>query len=86
MFSPARKISSHINSKPLSYALKVRITATVACVSVLGFFILTRDLLIFLEMKAAISVVFVLFCLLLPSEGASNADKNASTSSKVRPE
>ena len=33
-------------------------------------------------MKAAISVSFVLFCLLLPSEGASNDDKNASPSTK----
>ena len=35
-------------------------------------------------MKAAISVSFVLFCLLLFSEGASNDDKNASPSTKVR--
>ena len=35
-------------------------------------------------MKVAISVSFVLFCLLLPSEGASNDDKNASPSTKVR--
>ena len=35
-------------------------------------------------MKAAISVSFVLFGLLLPSEGASNVDKSASPSTKVR--
>ena len=55
-----------------------------SCVSVLGFLILTFDLFISLEMKAAISVLFVLFCLLLPSEGASNDEKNVSTSTKVR--
>jgi len=33
-------------------------------------------------MKAAISVIFVLFCLLLPSQGGSNDDKNVSTSTK----
>ena len=61
--------------------LKVKLTAT--AVFQCRTFILSRDLLIFLEMKAAISV-FVLFCLLLPSEGASNDDKNFSTSAKVR--
>ena len=53
------------------------------CFSV-GFLILTLDLLIFLEMKGAISVLFALFCLLLLSEGAANGDKNVSTSTKVR--
>ena len=63
--------------------LKVRVTAT-AVFQCWVVFILARDLLIFLEMKAAISVIFVLFCLLLPSEGGLNDDKNVSTSTKVR--
>ena len=62
--------------------LEVRVTLTV--VFQCWFFYLTSDLLIFPEMKAAIAVLFVLFCLLLPSDGASSDDKNASISTKVR--
>ena len=35
-------------------------------------------------MKAAIASFFVLFCLLLPSDGVSSDEKNVSTSTKVR--
>ena len=69
----------NINLKPLSCAHESQLS----CLSV-ELFIFTLDLLVILEMKAAISVSFVLFCLLLPTEGASNDDQNVSPSTKVR--
>ena len=83
LFSLARKISLNINSKTLYCALRSQSYHN-SCVSVLVFFILARDLLIFLEMKAVIAALFVLFCLLLPSDCASSDKKNVSIATKVR--
>ena len=62
--------------------LNVRVTVTV--VFQCWVFILTLDLLIFLEMTEPAIFFFRSICLLLPSEGAANGDKKVSTSTKVR--